>query len=196
MVRSTKSYGGGGGTGTAVPNRYLPPTLWISFCSSEYRTPPAQRHATGQTVSRLAEQRPGPGVDRREGANPSAGLPYCVISIRASSLSSNKNTPATQVTLGVRCESVSSCETCRYSAGASVVATGSSVASGSKKKCVSDFRYAVRLVTVVVSFNRTASFAEAPCWMFFPEAKWLVRTSHRLSGLSNMTPGTAAIGFA
>ena len=111
-------------------------------------------------------------------------------------MSSNKNTPAIQVSLGVRCASVSSCETCRWTPGASVVATGSSVASGSMKKWVLDFRYAVRLVTVVAPFNRTASFAEAPCWMFFPEAKWLVRTAHRLSGLSKVKPGFAAIGFA
>lgn len=59
-----------------------------------------------------------------------------MISIRVSSLSSNKNTPATQVSMGVGWASVTSCDTCRWKSGASVVATGSSVASGSMKKCV------------------------------------------------------------
>jgi hypothetical protein len=77
-----------------------------------------------------------------------------------------------------------------------VVATESSVASGSMKKRASDLRRAVRLVSVVVSFNRTANLAETPCWMLFPDARWLARTCQRLGGLSKVNPGLAAIAFA
>ena len=60
----------------------------------------------------------------------------------------------------------------------------------------SDFRYAVRLVTVVARFNGTTSFAEAPCWMFFPRAGVLAWTVQRLAGLSKLKPGFGSMGLA
>ena len=72
----------------------------------------------------------------------------------------------------------------------------SSVLSPSTTKRSSDFRYAVRLLTVVVRFNGTTSFAEAPCWMFFPSAGVLSWTVQRLAGLSKLERGFGSIGLA
>jgi len=46
-----------------------------------------------------------------------------------------------------------------------------------------EVRYAVRLFSVVVSFTCMVSFADAPPWVLFDDARSLVRTAHMLSGL-------------
>jgi hypothetical protein len=86
-----------------------------------------------------------------------------VIRTGPSSRSSKKKAPPIQVSLDVLCASVSSCESWLWIPGAKVVATDSSVASGSMKKRVSDSRCAVRLVNVVVPLKRTVTLAETPC---------------------------------